>query len=507
MPANSTPLLKTGRIAAADLPAYCPVGPDGSAAAYGAPILGITEASAKSGSRVSVVVSGSTEAWAGAVIPDGALLQVGPNNTVVPAANGAVIGRALNGANAGDKVEVLLSAAAGYDTADNQAAYPGRFVRLANSPIYSTASEKAGFDLGAVLWPWVFPAYKYIANPLAKYYLYYSTDHATWGGIGLALSDSPTGPFVQYTPPGPSTQDPNCPGTYTNGHPNQAGAIYMDAQVGATSGNVVWGTPGAVPVAGTINYMQCETPSVIWDEEAGLLRMFYQVGSTNGRAVWSNPADPTATPALYETFYSSTGAQSTCCAVSTDGINWTKDRNFIIHPIWQSHTPGDGHSGYFMPSLVNGQWMAYHLWGSTNYARMAMSRAAGPGATNWATDNRELGPWGHVCGKSSGGKDMQINWNNTSVIDGARGPIAIGTIGEYASGVATREMYLFAAPLSADLRKVTAYPKKFSFVSGALPWESTDIKGASVLQDEGRVYVYYSCKVGAAYNVGVMEYV
>lgn len=385
--------------------------------------------------------------------------------------------------------------------------FPSEFRRLVGSPVYSTSYEKPGFSLGAVLWPWVFPAYKYIAKPLAKYYLYYSTDHATWGGIGLALSDSPTGPFVQYTPPGPSTQDPNCPGTYTNGHPNQAGAIYMDAQVGATSGNVVWGTPGAVPVAGNINFMQCETPSVIWDVEAGLLRMFYQVGSTNGRAVWSNPADPTATPALYETFYSSTGAQSTCCAVSADGISWTKDRNFIIHPIWQSHTPGDGHSGYFMPSLVNGQWMAYHLWGSTNYARMAMSRAAGPGATNWVTDNRELGPWGHVCGKSSGGKDMQINWNNTSVIEADRGPLAIGTIGEYASGVATREMYLFAAPLSADLRKVTAYPKKFSFVSGALPWESTDIKGASVLMDEGRVYVYYSCKVGSAYNVGVMEYV
>ena len=108
MPANSTPLLKTGRIAAADLPAYCPVKDDGSAAAAGEPIIGITEATAKAGSRVNAVVVGSAEAWAGAAITSGQSLQVGAGNTVVPAGAGNVIGTALNDAGIGDKVEVLL---------------------------------------------------------------------------------------------------------------------------------------------------------------------------------------------------------------------------------------------------------------------------------------------------------------------------------------------------------------------------------------------------------------
>lgn len=385
--------------------------------------------------------------------------------------------------------------------------FPGDFTRLTSTPIFSTTMEKSGFALGAVYWPFVFPAYKYLKNAPAKYFLYYSTDHSTWGGIGLAMSDSPTGPFVQYTPRGPSVQDANCPGTYTNGHANQAGAIYMDAQAGSTTPNTVWGTPGASPVPGTIAYMQCETPAVVWDESIGKLRMFYQVGSVNGRGVFSRPADMTATPALYETFYSATGAQSTLSAISDDGVNWYKDRNFIIQPVWQSHSPGDGHSGYFVPSRVAGQWVAYHLWGSTNYARMAISRATS-GASDWVTSNQELGPWAHICGKSTGGKDMGINWNNVFVLDGLDGPVAIGSVGEFISGGSAREQYLCSFPLSTDLRKPLAKPKLFSFASGALSWESTDLKGMSVMRDNGKTYVYYACKTaGGAYNVGVMQYV
>ena len=108
MPANSTPTLRSGRIAATALPAYCPVTSDGRQAAAGEPIIGITEAAASAGSRVSVVVDGSAEAWAGAAITDGQPLQVGPNNTVVPYTGGYCIGRALNAAVVGDKVEVLL---------------------------------------------------------------------------------------------------------------------------------------------------------------------------------------------------------------------------------------------------------------------------------------------------------------------------------------------------------------------------------------------------------------
>lgn len=109
MPANATPLLRSGRVALAAIPAYAPVQADGSPALAGEEIVGIAEAACSAGQRVSLVVHGSAEAWAGAAIADGQRLQVGPNNTVVPLSTGSLIGRALNAAAAGDKVEVLLA--------------------------------------------------------------------------------------------------------------------------------------------------------------------------------------------------------------------------------------------------------------------------------------------------------------------------------------------------------------------------------------------------------------
>lgn len=383
--------------------------------------------------------------------------------------------------------------------------YDGKFERLASSPIYSTSMEAAGRGLGAVYSPCVIPAYKYLANPLAKYYLYYSTDHSTWGGIGLALSDNPLGPFRQYVPVGASIEDPACPGTYTNGHPNQLGAIYMDAQAGTASPLAEWGAAGATFVPGAINFMQCETPQVIWDEGIGKFRMFYQVGSSNGRPVFSRPAELTATPPKYETFYSSTGNQATLSATSDDGVTWKKDRNFIIQRSWSNHTPGDGHSGYFVASKIGGRWTAYHLWSSTDYGRMALSHAAGPGAKNWQTDNRELGNWSYVCGKATDGRPMRMNWNGLHLLESNGGVLGVGAISTFASGTAESEGFICAIPLSRDLRKPLQTPVRFSLSSGLLPWESTNMAGMSVMQDGGRTYVYYACKVGSAYNIGVLS--
>lgn len=383
----------------------------------------------------------------------------------------------------------------------------GKFRRLASSPIYGVSMQKPGFGLSAIYWPWVWPAYKYLANPLAKYYLYYSTDHSTWGGIGLALSDSPTGPFVQYTPSGGSQQDINCPGTYTNGHANQPGAIYMDAQAGSTTPVTQWGGPGSPYTAGSVNFMQCETPSVIWDESIGMARMFYQVGGSNGRPVYARRADPTGTPAFPLTFYSGWGSQWTMSAVSSDGINWYKDPYFYVATTWNTMAPGDGHTGYFVPFKTRGQWCAYHLYGSTNYARFALSRAVdGSGASNWNTDNRELGPWSHMCPVSIGNKPMQLTWNGAAVVDTEAGPMALGGVVEFASGTAARESYLATWPLSSDLRKPLANPRIHRLSGGALPWEASDSPAAAcVMQDGGRTYVYYT--TGADYSLGVMEYI
>ena len=110
MPANSTPLHTTGRVAAVDLAAYSPITAANTLANAGDPIVGFCVASCKADQRMSVVTTGTAEAWAGGAISDGALVQVGSGGTVVAAtAGGRAIGRAMNAAAvAGDKVEVLL---------------------------------------------------------------------------------------------------------------------------------------------------------------------------------------------------------------------------------------------------------------------------------------------------------------------------------------------------------------------------------------------------------------
>jgi hypothetical protein len=50
---------------------------------------------------------------------------------------------------------------------------------------------------GDIYWPCLFPAGQILDDPLGEYYLYYSPDHAS-GGLGMAYSDSITGPFTDY---------------------------------------------------------------------------------------------------------------------------------------------------------------------------------------------------------------------------------------------------------------------------------------------------------------------
>ena len=136
---------------------------------------------------------------------------------------------------------------------------------------------------------------------------------------------------------------------------------------------------------------------------------------------------------------------------------------------------------------------------------MALSHAAGPGAKNWQTDNRELGNWSYVCGKATDGRPMRMNWNGLHLLESNGGVLGVGTISTFASGTAESEGFICAIPLSRDLRKPLQTPVRFSLSSGLLPWESTNMAGMSVMQDGGRTYVYYACKVGSAYNIGVLS--
>lgn len=108
MPANATPTNISGRVAAAAIGQFMPIRSDGQPASAGDAIIGFTQASGAANSRVPVAVDGSSIAWAGGAISDGDLLQVGPGGTLIDWEGGAIVGRALNAAAVGDKVECLI---------------------------------------------------------------------------------------------------------------------------------------------------------------------------------------------------------------------------------------------------------------------------------------------------------------------------------------------------------------------------------------------------------------
>ena len=65
--------------------------------------------------------------------------------------------------------------------------------------IFNLSSLKPGSSFNSIYWPWIIRVDDKLDNPLGKYYLYYSTDHAmTAGGIGLAYSDNILDGFTDY---------------------------------------------------------------------------------------------------------------------------------------------------------------------------------------------------------------------------------------------------------------------------------------------------------------------
>ena len=64
---------------------------------------------------------------------------------------------------------------------------------------FNLNSLKAGNNFTTIYWPWIIRVDDKLDNPLGKYYLYYSTDHAANnGGIGLAYSDNILDGFTDY---------------------------------------------------------------------------------------------------------------------------------------------------------------------------------------------------------------------------------------------------------------------------------------------------------------------
>ncbi len=157
-------------------------------------------------------------------------------------------------------------------------------------------------QLASCYWTWVMRVDDKLENPLGKYYMWYSTDHAadTAQCIGMACSDSLTSGWTRY------------------------GVVHHHYSESLE------------------RYIGDETPSVIWDEENRLFLMFSHGDGDD---------------------YGESQTQYRC--QSTDGITWTNPvkafRN--IDPL---RVPGNLHNGYFMPFRFLGQLFGYSILGGGN---------------------------------------------------------------------------------------------------------------------------------------------
>jgi hypothetical protein len=80
---------------------------------------------------------------------------------------------------------------------DNQ--QPGPTDWSASTTVLPLATMLSGTGFTSIYWPWIIKTAGVITSPLGEYYLYWSTDHDSGpGGIGMAYSDHPLGPWTVY---------------------------------------------------------------------------------------------------------------------------------------------------------------------------------------------------------------------------------------------------------------------------------------------------------------------
>lgn len=103
------PVLTLTVVATAIVEACRAIDLDGTYTASGQDTLGVSDAKGYVGNEVAVDVLGTSTCEAGAVIAQGALIQVGSNGQFITKAAGKTVGRALSAASgAGSKFHALL---------------------------------------------------------------------------------------------------------------------------------------------------------------------------------------------------------------------------------------------------------------------------------------------------------------------------------------------------------------------------------------------------------------
>ena len=288
------------------------------------------------------------------------------------------------------------------------------------------------FDFGQGSWMWASLVDTHITaarSPLARYHLYFSTDHSVRGGVRLLYSDFLEGPWTLYN---------------SGGDPAAPYIIYEDIdQINANSSQ------------------QTETPSVVWDSSVGEYRMFYQTirpcwGAGTGSKVNVNDTSGgrTGCTALV-------AGQATLSATSADGIHWAKDRSFCIDMPHTNIAYGIGHhSGYFNPFFVRGAWHAYGLGGGGGAGLMVQHRSLG-GLDAWETSTLPLPTYNKELRQLGLNESALVSWIHSIVVETVDGLMLLGVGGERGSGPPTSGI-LFVAPIAEDLRTITGPLKVLS---------------------------------------------
>jgi hypothetical protein len=309
-------------------------------------------------------------------------------------------------------------------------------------------------ELGSWSWFWLVDTKKVpsIKKPLARWYVYFSPDHDTRGGVRLYYTDDLTRP-QKWT-------------LYRGGpHASAPSLIYEDLDDSATKD----------PTYST------ETPSFVFDEVEGKLRQFYHCVNPSygaGGATITNLTDPNGARSGTTAY---TAGQGTMSALQADdvGVVFTKDRSFALDVFWSlgGHGYGD-HTGYFVPFHVRGGWAAYHINGGSDAGAFGLSRAIGGDLGRWRSEKRQLGRYTHLF-KEVGYPNSMVGWNNCSAVETAHGLKLIGSATTPASGLAQGSKLMFCASLADDLRTITGPVQIISKEPPGIPinWVQSDDGG------------------------------
>lgn len=276
---------------------------------------------------------------------------------------------------------------------------------------------------------------------------------------------------------------------YTTDH-DASGGFYM--MHGATPTGP-WTYHGLVYQDTTSGSSSTETASPVWDDVANLWRFFYQ----------------------QEGVPSANGLQTTISCTTTDGINFTRTdpATFKIDRLSSTATWGDGHTGYFQPFKIKGQYWSYHLLGSGEAPVTAMSKM-GKNTSDWSTDYRPLGvQFSKVRYVKDDGVVRGLAWNNAFCFESGGKNFLIAMLEQYGSGGNAAKKGVFVlSEIADDMRTLIGRPvllkePKFDF---ELDGNGNYRSGTYYIEDN-TLYFYYTINYGATVaeevsTVGVMTY-